>query len=63
MTEDEKHRVIADLLTRAKTAEQGGLSHTAKGWRNHALTVISKPANEMILARPIGEFDISESML
>jgi len=62
MTEDEKRRVIADLLVRAEAAERGGLSHTAKSWRDHAFTGESKPASEMILARPIGESDISESM-
>jgi hypothetical protein len=61
MTEDEKRRVIADLLARAEAAERRGLSHTAKSWRDHALTVASRPSSGMILARLIGDFDISES--
>jgi len=59
MTEDEKRRVIADLLVRAEVAERNGLSDIANGWLDHACTVQSRPASEMILARPIGEFDIS----
>ena len=62
MTEDEKRRVVADLLVRAETAERRGLPHTGKGWRDLVDAVKSKPASKMILARPIGEFDISESM-
>jgi hypothetical protein len=57
MTEDEKRRAIADLLARAEAAERSGLSHTAKGWRDHASIVASRPSSAMILARPIGDFD------
>jgi hypothetical protein len=59
MTEDEKRRVIADLLARAETAERRGLPHTGKGWRDHAEALKFRPASEIIFARPIGEFDIS----
>jgi hypothetical protein len=61
MTEDEKRRVIADLLTRAEAAERRGLSHTAKSWRDHASTVASRPSSGLILARPIGEFEPPEA--
>jgi hypothetical protein len=62
MTEEQKHQVIADLLARAETAEQSGLLHTAKSWRDHAATVASRPSSGIILARPIGEFDTSKEM-
>ena len=60
MTEDEKRRVVVDLLVRAETAERRGLPHTGKGWRDLVDAAKAKPASKMILARPIGEFDISE---
>jgi hypothetical protein len=55
--------VIADLPARCEAAERGALPHTAKSWRDQALIVESKSASEMTLAGPIGNFDISESML
>jgi hypothetical protein len=62
MTEDQKHQVTADLLARAEAAEQSGLPCTAQSWRDHAATVASRPSSGIILARPIGEFDISKEI-
>jgi hypothetical protein len=55
MTEQEKTRALAHIQERIWLAQKQHLPHTANCWREYYNTVAARPAEEMILARDLGQ--------
>jgi hypothetical protein len=48
--EANKHKILASIERRILVAEEHGLRHTAKSWREAYQMIAEKPAAELILA-------------
>jgi hypothetical protein len=61
MTDDEKRKCLAWIAARRDKALRLGLMATAKSWQEFYFHVGSRPAEQMILGRALGDFDVNDA--